>query len=166
MSEPQLRCLLCDLVLAEDTTPAAQKEKCRRCSRDILVGQKVEGDGAAESLEEIPLAKVMAPTHVEPPIVPTVRRTTTPADVPYARKPATRQGVPSVSRPYRPEPLESRSRPDVPRPKVIQALGVLGCMTILAIICISVIAFSVLYGLTKARRASTQLTPHHQLMIS
>ncbi len=153
MEEPQLRCLLCDLVLAEEATPADKKEKCRSCGRDMLRGQRVDEPVQLEQLQppslpadDVPVAKVVP-----------ARRTSTTASVPYARtsRPPTRS-APSA------HPIQSQERQRIlptpaSRPQVFKALGVLGCVVILGILCVSAIAFTVVFGLQKARKNSTQL---------
>ena len=149
VAEPQLRCLLCDLVLAEEGTPAAQKEKCRQCGRDMLRGQGSDEPDTLEQLnppplpvEDVPVAKVVP-----------ARRTSTPADVPYARP---SRPVLQSQAATRTERQQTRPTP-ASRPQVYKALGVLGCVVILGILCISVIAFAVVFGLQKARRNTTHL---------
>ncbi len=42
MSEPQLRCLLCDLILAEEGRTDYPTETCKQCGRKVLAGQSVD----------------------------------------------------------------------------------------------------------------------------
>ena len=146
MAEPQLRCLLCDLVLAEEGTPAERKEKCRQCGRDMLRGQRADEPVELEQLklptDEVPVAKVVP-----------ARRTSTAADVPYARPTRSALMTQSATRTERQQTLPTPAS----RPQVYKALGVLGCVVVLGILCVSVIAFAVVFGLQKARKNSTHL---------
>jgi hypothetical protein len=152
VADPQLRCLLCDLVLAEETTPPEQKEKCRQCGRDMLRGQRADEPVVLEQLkppplpvEDVPVAKVVP-----------ARRTTTAADVPYARP--SRATTPMQRRTV-PNPERARTDPQpASRPQVVKALGVLGCVVILGILCVSIIAYAVVVGLQKARPKTAQVT--------
>lgn len=42
VSEPQLRCLLCDLILADENARDQPTETCRQCGRKVLAGQSAE----------------------------------------------------------------------------------------------------------------------------
>ncbi len=44
MAEPQLRCLLCDLILADANARDQPTETCQQCGRKVLAGQAVEGE--------------------------------------------------------------------------------------------------------------------------
>lgn len=187
MADPQLRCLLCDLILADESTAGKPTEKCRQpgCGRMILAGQAqaeshadlLELEATARpqrpvDLETLPVAGVVSPSrasqsleddvpvaHVipKPPPLPT--------DVPTVQtrsRPAPRPSTPPAPRKVTlPEP---RTNPPA-KPQIITALGVLGCMTLLIILCIAVIAYSLLYGLKKARKAeaprSVPVFVHH-----
>jgi hypothetical protein len=85
-------------------------------------------------------------------VVP-ARRTSTAADVPYARPTRSAQATQSATRTER----QQTSPTPASRPQVYKALGVLGCVVILGILCVSVIAFAVVFGLQKARKNSAQL---------
>lgn len=75
MSEPQLRCLLCDLLLADENARDQPTETCKQCGRKVLAGQS--GDEAVElqplnpphrpkpldlDLELLPEAAIVPPT--------------------------------------------------------------------------------------------------------
>lgn len=178
MADPQLRCLLCDLILADESTAGKPTEKCRQpgCGRMILAGQ-IQVEPQAEvleleaparpqrpvDLESLPVAGVVPPNrdrmsatddvpvaHVipKPPPLPTEVPTVQPRPRP-APRPST---LPAPRKVTLPEP---RTTPPA-KPQIITALGVLGCMTLLIILCIAVIAYSLLYGLQKARKAKSE----------
>jgi hypothetical protein len=200
VSEPHLRCLLCDLILADATTAGQPTERCRQCGRDILAGQAVGGAdpipvqplGRREPItvvEELPEATVVMdradspppstprpaepadviPTAgvakaVPPPEVPTVQPRPQPSAVPPSL--ARRTGAPQTAASKPVPPLRKAQKPDPgrptvdrPRPKIVIAFGVLGCMTLLVIVCIATIAYAILYGLQKARKVEAPASP-------
>jgi hypothetical protein len=185
VSDPQLRCLLCDLILADESAKGQATERCRQCGRDILAGQTQPMAAGDEPLTLQPLGRVDQPPPLPPPPVsaaledelpvasvvpkspspevPTFGprpRSSAPPDLPpLGKKPV--QKAPLPPPPPRkttlPDPPRTRSGP--PRPQMITALGVLGCMTVLIILCLAVIAYAILFGLQKARKAGKAEAP-------
>jgi hypothetical protein len=175
VAEPQLRCLLCDLILADESTTGKPTEKCRQpgCGRTILAGQTppeptadlLELRPARVSAEDetLPEARVVStpsPRSADIPVAHTVP-TPPPDDVPTvqprSRPPAPRP-APTPFAPFPPRKVtlpEPRTNPPA-RPQIVTALGVLGCMTVLIVLCIAVIAYSLLYGLKKARKSKAE----------
>lgn len=179
VSDPQLRCLLCDLILADPSTAGRPTETCRQagCGREILAGQTA-ADGPIELTapvrpapatgapltpvfedDDLPVADVVSKPAVDKPAVPTVQPRSRPADPPVVgKRPAAESGG---QRPPRPLPLppprrvtlpEPPRRLSSPRPQIATALGVLGCMTVLIILCLSVVGYAILYGLKRASK--------------
>ena len=155
-----MRCLICDLILA-DEAPGTPSEKCKQCARSIVPGQST----AAVPLEVIepPVVRPVAARILEDdlpmatPVVPTVQprprpATTRPGDVPYtaAKRAAPSSAVPPPMPKKVVIPNLDRPEPVRPKPKIAGALAVLGCMTILLILTLSVIAFAIVVGLKKA----------------
>ena len=173
MADPQLRCLLCDLILADESAKGQATERCRQCGRDILAGQTQPAAAADEPLtlqplgrpaeppsppqvsaaleDDLPVASVVPKP--QPPEVPTFgprpRSSAPPGLPPLGKKPVPKAPLPPPRKAALPDPERPRSGP--PRPQMITALGVLGCMTVLIILCLAVIAYALLYGLQKAR---------------
>ncbi len=175
MSDPQLRCLLCDLILADESAKGQTTERCRQCGRDILAGQGQPTAAADEPLtlqplgrpteqpplpppvsasleDDLPVASVVPKS--PPPEVPTFgprpRSSAPPGLPPLGKKPIQKVPLPPTPRKtVLPDPTRARSGP--PRPQMITALGALGCMTVLIVLCLAVIAYAILYGLQKAR---------------
>jgi hypothetical protein len=216
VSEPQLRCLLCDLILADENARDQPTETCKQCGRKVLAGQTQDPPTDLQPLNPPPRPKPLdldldllpeaavvppVPATVPPPVspleddiptagvigkakrvgddiptVPTVptiqpRRPTTtdPASVPYAAKRSAGPTFPPTDLPrpagknIPPFPARKPALPDParpasasPRPQMVKALGVLGCMTVLAIAALAVIAFAILYGLRKAAKVEVQ----------
>lgn len=180
VSEPQLRCLLCDLILADATTVGQPTERCRQCGRDILAGQKqasaedpvnlhlVEmkepttgGDRPPPlKMDDLPAANVVPPPlPVAAPGIPTVqprRPPSTSLPPSLARRGAEARSPQKPNLPPRKVTMSEPSRPtgERPRPQMFIALSVLGCMTFLIIVCVAVIAYAILYGLQKARKVA------------
>ncbi len=147
--DPQLRCLLCDLILAEEGT-AQPSEGCRQCGRRIAAGQR-QGDAGGEVLplttvprtrsidpptvevpltaplspldDDIPVASVVRkPTPADIPTIPPARRTTTtdPTSVPYTAKRAAPSWSPDAPRkPTLPPPPWTPGPPPAPPPASI-----------------------------------------------
>ncbi len=134
MSTPELRCLQCDLILADSDTPAADKEACRECGRAILCGQANTAEEPLE-LDAIPTARLVQPAgNVNPTIPPSLRQT-------------------ELSKfPTQMPRLREDKLPAETKPKIATALAVMGCMTILGMICVIVIAYAVILGLKNAKR--------------
>lgn len=59
VSEPQLRCLLCDLLLAEEGRTETPTETCRQCGRKVVAGQS-GSDVELQPLNPPPKAKPVA----------------------------------------------------------------------------------------------------------
>ncbi len=59
MSEPQLRCLLCDLILAEEGRTDYPTETCKQCGRKVLAGQTADGEPPLQPLNPPPRSKPM-----------------------------------------------------------------------------------------------------------
>jgi hypothetical protein len=213
VSEPQLRCLLCDLILADENARDQPTETCKQCGRKVLAGQTQAPPLDLQPLSPppkppplpdldidlLPAATVVPPPATTPPpaaavdtptvpvvgkarrvgddipTVPTVqprRQTTTdPTSVPYTAKrspgptfpasdpPPTGKTIPPFPARKAPLPDPSKAPAVRPRPQMGKALGVLGCMTVLAIAAIAVIAFAILYGLKKAAKVEAPPTP-------
>jgi hypothetical protein len=175
VSDPQLRCLLCDLILADESAKGQATERCRQCGRDVLAGQAQPTATAEEQLTLQPLGRPEQPPPVlptaasleddlpvasvvpksPPPEVPTFgpkpRSSAPPGLPPLGKKPVQKSPLPPAPRKTALPDLP-RVRPGPPRPQMITALGVLGCMTVLIILCLAVIAYAILYGLQKAAR--------------
>lgn len=191
MSEPQLRCLLCDLVLADATTAGQPTERCKQCGRDILAGQAAPTGGQPidlqvigrkesprEDIPEVPVASKVTPPPLPPPPPPlkpmleddlpvaaVVSKPTAPESVPTVkprpRADAPQKYVPKVPPPPRKQPLPDPApvRSERPRPKIALALGALGCVTVLVMACIVVIAYALLVGLKRAGKAEALPVP-------
>ncbi len=82
MSEPQLRCLLCDLLLADENARDQPSETCKQCGRKVLAGQ-TDDEVALQplnppprpkpldlDLDLLPEAAVVMPTPAAPPPLP------------------------------------------------------------------------------------------------
>lgn len=180
MSDPQLRCLLCDLILADESAKGQATERCRQCGRDILAGQTqpaatdepltLQPLGRVDQLPPLPPPPVSAALEDELPVASVVPKSPSPevptfgprprpsASAPPGLPPLGKKPVqkaplppPTPRKSTLPEPPRTRSGP--PRPQMITALGVLGCMTVLIILCLAVIAYAILFGLQKARKA-------------
>lgn len=171
MADPQLRCLLCDLVLADPSNPGQPTERCRQpgCGREILAGQ------SGATVDDLPVELTTPARPSSPPPAPL-----TPIfeddDLPVANVvpkppplPPASSNIPTVQPRPRPEPPVAGKRPpapvpprrvtapdpprmSAPRPQIATALGVLGCMTLLIIICLSVIGYTILVGLKRASK--------------
>jgi hypothetical protein len=179
VAEPQLRCLLCDLILADESTAGQSTEKCLQagCGRMILSGQ-TPAEPASDVLELRPINRA-TPVDLEP-LPRTSTSSTKPSrtsldddDLPIAsvvpKSGPIRADLPTVqprpriaprpsslptAKPRQPTSLPELSRStSAGRPQILTALSVLGCMTLLIVFCLGVIAFSLLYGLNKARKA-------------
>lgn len=137
--------------------------------------------------DDIPTATVVRkPSSADVPTIPPARRTTTdPNSVPYTArrvpeaKPAPRFPEPPANRPSQPPPAPPRpggkaippfpartTLPDPartssapPRPQLFRALGVLGCMTLLAALALVVIVFAVVAGLRAGLKKSAVEPP-------
>jgi hypothetical protein len=57
VSEPQLRCLLCDLILAEEGRTDYPTETCKQCGRKVLAGQTAGGEPPLQPLGPPPRSK-------------------------------------------------------------------------------------------------------------
>lgn len=187
MSDPQLRCLLCDLILADESAKGQATERCRQCGRDILAGQTQPATVGDEPLTLQPLGRAEHPPPLPPPPPPVsaaleddlpvasvVPKSPAPAEVPTfgpRPRPSAPPGLPPLGKkpvpkaPLPPPPRKTslpdpeRPRTAPPRPQMITALGVLGCMTVLIILCLAVIAYAILFGLQKARKAGKAEAP-------
>lgn len=199
VSDTQLRCLLCDLILADDSVRDQPTETCRQCGRKIVAGQ-TQGEAAAGELQSllppkapaagevellpvasepppagednIPTARVVSkepPVETEVPTVqPRVRTTTAPADVPYAARrtpaatgPGGKPGpkFPPSKPPKVTIPDPTRVTDARPRPELGKALAVLGCMTLLAVVAITIIVAMIVIGLRQASKMNGRVTP-------
>jgi len=119
VSEPQLRCLLCDLILADENARDQPTETCRQCGRKVLAGQ------TAEAVELQPLNP---PTKSKPldldidllpeaAVVPSVPPVPSPPSPPT--KPTLEDDIPSV-------PVLNKARrvePEVPAVPTVQPRG-------------------------------------------
>lgn len=118
MSDPQLRCLLCDLILADENARDQPTETCRQCGRKVLAGQTADEAVDLQPLNPPPKSK---PLDLDIDLLPeaaVVPPTPAAPSTPPA-KPAFDDDIPSV-------PVLSKARrvePEVPEVPTVQPRG-------------------------------------------
>lgn len=126
VSDPQLRCLLCDLILADENARGQPTETCRQCGRKVLAGQTADEAVDLQPLNPPPKSKPLdldIDLLPEAAVVPAASRATPPEPPlpvpPPLTKPALDDDIPSV-------PVLSKARrvePEVPEVPTVQPRG-------------------------------------------
>ena len=171
MSLPELRCLLCDRALLDETT-ALPSERCQQCGKLVRLGEPAvaptvppgeqagfmpgEGSLLTTPFDELPEAvPVVLPSGDIPVVQPRVEP---PTVRPFAARPPTITR-PNWEPPKQAHPLQPPREDEVERPKPrvgCALLVVLGCM-LLAILAITFIVYAIARGLK--RMPKTEATP-------
>jgi hypothetical protein len=135
VNDPELRCLVCDAVLADDSVPSESSGKCGQCGKRIL---PANGFAEPEPLTLVRTTEQPAATPTNPPPIPEA--------FPRAKiVPTIKPTLPTVRNLELPD-----SEP--PKPKLAFALFV-AFLTLLAIMAsLTVIGYAIVVGLKKAAK--------------